>query len=941
MQIAILPIILVATTASAQDMSQKLPFDPTAIEGKLPNGLTYYVRQNHKPENKVELRLVVKAGSILEDNDQQGLAHFMEHMNFNGTTHFVKNDLVSYLQSIGVEFGADLNAYTSFDETVYILPIPTDKPGNLEKGFQIIEDWAHNALLTDTDIDQERGVVLEESRLGKGADERMLKKYFPKLTEGTRYADRLPIGKDDILKTFKHETIRRFYRDWYRPDLQAVMVVGDIDTGTAMNMIRQHFAGLNNPAGERDRFYVDVKPRTKSDAMVVTDKEAMNSSLQILFPFYKKTDETTLGDYRNINIKRQLVFSMINRHLNDLAQSGNPPFPFAQAYFNDMIHGYESFSVYTVFSNDGPQKALNAVAAELLRSKQYGFTQSDLDLAKKDLMAEGDKFYNERTTTDSKDYIDEFIRGFLNNEPIPGVVNEYGYYKEMIPTVQLAEINGMVKDWMANMNTFALVTGPAKSEVKMPTDAQLLTMTQDAFKQEVKPAEEKQIASSLMATKPTPGKVVSQRDEEGLGATTYTLSNGIKVTIKPTDFKSDEILVNAVKNGGTNSYNAADQSNCHFATEAVQAMGVGDFTPNDLDKVIAGKPIKVNLSMDNIKDVITASSNVNDFESMLQLVNLYITQPRKDADLFKAYKDKQKTQMQFFTSNPTMAFIDTAVRTLYNNNPLESIIIPRASDYDKLDLDRSFEIYKNEFSSADGYHFFIVGNVKPEVAIPLLETYLGSIPSANKAPIYKDNGVRPIAGVHKFDLKKGQEKQSMIFAEYYGDAPFSEDLSLKAQTLAEILNIKVVEDLREKMGDIYAGQFYANVTKEPYEHYSIGLQLPCGPENVDKLLTAASDEINMIKKNGPEAKDLDKVKNQFHEKHIVNMKDNKYWTQRLENVLVWGRDRNHILNYDEWINKMTPADIQQTANQLFNNKNEFTSVLYPETQHSDKDRNTN
>src|SRR6185437_13446540 len=361
----------VTGSAYAQDLNAPMPIDPNVIKGTLPNGLTYYIRPNHKPENKVELRLFVNAGSILEDDNQRGLAHFMEHMNFNGTTHFQKNDLVSYLQSIGVEFGADLNAYTSFDETVYILPIPTDKPGNLEKGFQIIEDWAHNALLTDTDIDQERGVVLEESRLGKGADERMLKKYFPKLTEGTRYADRLPIGKDDILKTFKHETIRRFYRDWYRPDLQAVMVVGDIDTGTAMNMIRQHFAGLNNPAGERDRFYVDVKPRTKSDAMVVTDKEAMNSSLQILFPFYKKTDETTLGDYRNINIKRQLVFSMINRHLNDLAQSGNPPFPFAQAYFNDMIHGYESFSVYTVFSNDGPQKALNAVAAELLRSKQY------------------------------------------------------------------------------------------------------------------------------------------------------------------------------------------------------------------------------------------------------------------------------------------------------------------------------------------------------------------------------------------------------------------------------------------------------------------------------------------------------------------------------------------------------------------------------------------
>jgi len=916
--------------ANAQDLNSKLPTDPQVVTGKLDNGLTYYIRPNHKPANKVELRIVVKAGSILENDQQQGLAHFMEHMNFNGTKNFQKNDLVSYLQSIGVQFGADLNANTGFDQTIYILPIPTDKPGNLEKGFQIIEDWAHNALLTDKDIDEERGVVLEESRLGKGADDRMLKKYFPKLAEGSLYAERLPIGKDDILKTFKYEQIRNFYKDWYRPDLQAVVVVGDIDVATAKKMIIDHFGKLQNPANEKERKYVEVKSRTAPEAMVVTDKEATNSSLAIMYPYVKKHDETTVGDYKN-DIVRNLAMQMLNRRLNDLAQSSNPPFLFAGVGFDDLIHGYESFNAFTVFGTNGAEKAEKAMTGELVRAREYGFTDADLDLAKKEMMASMDKTYNERTTTDSKDYVDEYIRNFFNGEPFPGIENEYGYYKSMMPAITLADVNGKVKEWTGSNNTFTLITAPDKADVKLPTDNELLAMTTTGLNQQIVKTEEKTVSTTLMATLPTPGTVVSQVTEEGLGATTYTLSNGIKVTIKPTDFKSDEIVLHGVKKGGINNYGVADRSNVHFATNVVEGMGVGAFDPTDLDKATAGKTMKVSMDISEINDDVKGSSSVKDFESMLQLMNLYMTAPRKDTALFNAFLDKQKTMLQFMTANPQVAFIDTTVKTMYNNNPLARMVFPKPADFDKLNLDRALEIYRNEFSTADGYHFFIVGNIKPETALPLIETYLGSLPSNKTTPEFKDNGVRPITGDKSLTFKKGTEKKSLILSIYSGNVKYSEDLSLKAQAVAEVLNIKVIEDLREKMGGIYTGGFNANVAQVPYEHYSIALQLPCGPENVEKLLTAASEEIKALKEKGPEAKDLDKVKSQWREKHITDVKENSYWEGKMENILFWGRDKNRVLEYQKYVDELTPADIQAAAKQLFNGNNKFVSVLYPES----------
>lgn len=930
LMLAIFVLLVSMGSGFAQDRTETLPIDPNVTIGKFDNGLKYYIRTNKKPEKKVELRLIVNAGAILEDADQQGLAHFMEHMNFNGTKNFQKNELVSYLQSIGVEFGADLNAYTGFDETVYILPIPTDKPGNLDKGFQIIEDWAHNALLTDKDIDDERGVVLEESRLGKGAEMRMLQKYLPEMMSGSLYAERLPIGKDDILKTFKYETIRRFYADWYRPDLMAVAVVGDIDQATAMKYLEKHFKPMKNPKNPRLRFDAPVEARKVAKAMVLTDKEATNYSLQIIFPSMRKGEEVNVDDYRKLMV-RGMMTQILNRRMSDLARSSDPPFPYAYAYVGGWARDYENMIAATMFGEAGPEKALMALTAEMKKAKQYGFNEGELELARKGMMSSMEKSYNERTTTESGRLIEEYVRNFLENEPIPGIEKEYEYYKQFLPGITKEELHEEIKSLMSNMNFFALITGPEDGKTKLPDEAALLAMVQKGFAQDVKPNEERKVAANILEKKPTPGKVTNVAKVEGFEATTYTLSNGIKVTVKPTKFKSDEIIVKGIKKGGTNTYGVADMYNARYASQVIGAMGYGKFTPSDLEKVLAGKTVSAGAGLGEITNTVSGSSTVKDLEDMFQLMYLKLTDPRSDKDLFEAYKKKQAMQLQFLSADPTYAFIDTLYVSMYGNNPLAPSPIPKQAHFDGLKLDRILEIYKNEVSGADGYQFFIVGNVDEKTLVPLIETYLGSLPKTGKEPSYKDNGVRPVTGNKTFKYYNGSEPKSMIIAVAHGEGKYSEDFSLKANALAEILNIRVIEELREKLGGIYGGGYNASVEKEPYENYSIGLQLPCGPENVDKLLAAADEVLADIKKNGPKQEDLDKVKSQWHEKHRESLEKNGWWSSAMEGTLFWGRNKENKLKYDAWIDKLTVKDVQEVANKVFT-ANNYTAILYPESE---------
>ena len=908
--------------------SKPLPVDPKVKVGKLPNGLTYYIRENKKPEKKVELRLVVNAGSILEDPDQQGLAHFMEHMNFNGTEHYQKNELVSFLQSIGVQFGADLNAYTGFDETVYILPIPLSDTSNFRKGLQVLRDWAGGATLEPDEIDKERGVVLEESRLGKGAEDRMFRKIYPYQYAGSKYAERLPIGKDSILRNFKYDAIRRFYKEWYRPNLMAVIVVGDVNPAQAETYVRSLFGSLKNPANARPRVAVPVMARTKSTAMVVTDKEATNYTVEVNYPFVKRKPETTEADYRNYLV-RNLFTSMLNQRLQDLAQGGKPPFLYGFTYYSSYARGYEGFTAAAAAGQEGPEEALKALITEVERVKRYGFTQAELDRTKSRTMAGIERMYNDRDKTESERYVQEYIDNFLNREPTPGIEKEYEYYKTFLPSIKLDEVNALAAPLKKNEALFVTLQGPEGGK-KLPDSTELLALVNGTMKAELKGYEEKAVAAELLREKPKPGKITSEKNVALTGVTELTLSNGAKVVLKPTDFKNDEIVMTAFRKGGTNKYGADKKYSANYAATVVQTMGVGDFSPTDLNKFLAGKVARVAPRVTPTSFVLSGNSTVKDLETMLQLTYLYLTAPRRDDNLFTAWKEKQKASTQFILADPQTAFIDTIFKIAYNNNPLAPVAIPRPEHFDQLNLDDALAIYKDLTDDATDFTFVFTGSFDPVKLMPLLETYIGSLPSAGKPATIVDNGVRMIKGQKELRFYRGTEDKSLILQIQRDELPYSEDLELKAQALAEIINIKVIDDLREKLGAIYGGGVNISVNKYPYANASIVLQLPTGPKSVDTLLTSFNAEIEKLKTQGPEKADLDKVKKQWVERYRTQIKENGAWSNQLFNIYFQNSDPQRFINYENLVNALTTDDIKAVANQLFNGKNVITAVLYPQ-----------
>jgi zinc protease len=915
---------------SQTKLEDKLPIDPNVKIGKLANGLTYYIRKNVKPEKKVELRLVVNAGSILEDADQQGLAHFTEHMAFNGTKNFKKNELVDFLQTIGVEFGADLNAYTSFDETVYILPIPTEKIENVEKGFLVLEDWASAVAFENEEIDKERGVVLEEMRLGKGAQDRMNKVILPKLLAGSSYAERLPIGKEDILKNFKYDVIKRFYKDWYRPNLMAVVVVGDIDVAVAEKMVKRHFEKLKNPSKPRARVSGPIPPRKITEATVVTDKEATNSVLQIYYSTKPSKAEITVGDYRESIVKNAFQ-SMLGQRMQELTQSANPPFVFGGSNLGGFLRGHETFSSFALISKGGVEPAVNAIIQENERARKFGFTASELERTKKNLMKGMERAYSERDKTESENYADEYIRNFLEQEPIPGIENEFAYYKQYVDGITLEELNKFTSTAIpTSENKLIAITAPEKTEFELPASDTLLMMIETAAKTDIKAYEEKAVASSLIAVPPAPGSIVLSKENKEAGYFEFMLNNGVKVILKTTDFKNDQVVMSAFRFGGQFLYDTKDRYNAEYAATVVAQMGIGEFSPTDLRKVLAGKSVNVSPRISTTSEGLSGSCSSTDIEAMMQMVNLYFTKPRKDDELFTSFVTKQQAMVQNMMSDPQTVFRDSLLHTLYKGNP-RAPHIPRASDFTKIDAQRAIQIYKDRFSNANGFTFVIVGAFDISKIKPLIETYIASLPTNKEVTsTFNDIGLRPVRGVVKKEVRKGTEPKSFIAMQFTGETKYSDGENLKLQALIELLNIKLIETLREELSGIYGGGMYGSMNKFPYESYSIGVSLPCGPENVDKLITATFAELNKVKTAGPLEIDLNKVKETWKKQYQEDMKDNGFWLRQLQQSVEYGGNAAELFTYEKRVDALTIADLKAVANKYLDMKNYVQVVLYPE-----------
>ena len=923
--------LFASTTLFAQQLKETdaIPFDASVKKGKLKNGLTYYIKKNAKPENKVDLRLIINAGSILENDDQQGLAHFMEHMCFNGTKRFPKNQLVDYLQSIGVKFGQHLNAYTSFDETVYFLPIPSDSPEKVEKGFQIIEDWAFNADLTPEEIDKERGVVLEEYRLGLGASKRMQDKYIPKMMYNSQYANRLPIGKKEILENFTYDKVTSFYKDWYRPNLMSVIVVGDIDVAEMEKKIKDHFEKYQNPKNEKPRKTFEVPNHKETFVSIESDKEAAQTQIQLLYKDYGVPKKIkTIGDYKN-RLAEGLFSTMLNNRLNELTNSPTPPFTYGYTYHGGTFaREKEGFQSFAMIDEKKQIEALKVLVSENERVKKFGFTAGEFERAKNEILSRVESQFKDKDKTESENFVWECQSNFLEGMPMSGIEWEYATIQKILPTINLTQVNGLIKDFIKDDNRVIVITSPEKEGLKKVTEAEVL----DALKvntNDLKPYEDKAVASSLIRNTVKEGSVAKKETNDKIGATTLTLSNGAKVTYKKTDFKNDEIMLEAISFGGSNLYSNDEMKKTQFANGGLTEAGFSGLKQNDIDKFMAGKIASVYPYISNTTEGFRGSTTPKDLEYAFQMIHAYFTDLNFDADAFEGYKQKQSNFFENMISQPNFYFQQEFYTYLNKENPRWNGIVPTADKWNETDYKLAYNKFKERFSNAGDFEFFFVGNVDDAKMEEFAKKYIASLPSNGTKETAKDLGYRFLKGDIKKVVNKGKDPKSNVTIMFYGDAPYSAKEAVAMTALGEVLTIKLVEELRENESGVYGVNARGSMAKVPYGSYNFNISFPCGPENAEKLTASALAELDKIIKNGPDEKDVNKYKEAEALDYKKKIKENRYWMTNFTRSFTNGSSPEEILTASEKVKEVTAKDIQDVAAKYLS-KDKVIGILMPE-----------
>ena len=922
----VLFITIGVVNCQTPDDSARLPVDSNVITGKLANGLTYYIRANKKPEKRAELRLAVNVGSVLEDDDQRGLAHFCEHMAFNGTKHFKKQELVNYLESVGMSFGADLNAYTNFDETVYMLKIPTDSASIVGKAFQILEDWAHDASYDDDEIDKERGVVIEEWRLGRGAEARMRDKQYPVLFRNSRYSVRMTIGDKRTLETCSHETLKKFYRDWYRPELMAVVATGDFDPREIEGMIKSHFAGIPAAVNARERILYPVPDHDEPLFAIASDSEATSSRVGI---YYKHDPEPsgTVGDYRR-SIVEELYSGILNNRLSELSRSSDPPFLFAFSGSGRFVRTKDVYFLSAGIKDNGIEQGLNAILTEAERVKKFGFDSTELDREKKETLRSMENAFNERDKTESSNYADELVRNFLTGEPVPGIGYELQLYRELLPGISLGDVDRLAGKWIIDKNRVVLVNLPEKKGLTPPTDGELAAVFASVGGTAIAPYVDRVSNQPLIQSPPKAGSIVGRKETKELGTTEWKLSNGARVILKPTEFKNDEVDFTAFSPGGSSLAPEKDFIAVSTASSIVKQSGIGQFDETELEKLLAGKLVRVSPYIGELDEGLSGGSTPQDVETLFQLIHLYLTSPRSDTAAFRAYKERVRSFLQNRSAQPEAAFSDTIQVTMSQYHPRRRPWT--LATLDEMSLQSSLEEYRERFADISGFTFVFVGNLDLAVLAPLVETYLGSLPPLNRNDRWKDIGISPPKGVVEKSVKKGIEPKSQVRIMFTGPFEWSQEHRHQIQSMASVLEIKLREVLREEKGGTYGVGVSAVPTHYPAERYSLSVSFGCAPERVDELVKAAFGQIDSLKNFEPAETYIQKVKEIQKREREESMKENGSWLRALQFVYSNQEDPMSILTYQRLIDKLSAKEVQDAAQRYFNLKNYVKIVLYPQ-----------
>ena len=860
---SLLVIALIVCCNFQQALAQQqppIPIDPNVRIGKLDNGLTYYLRKNNLPANRADFYIAQKVGSIQEEENQRGLAHFLEHMCFNGTTHFPGDALKQYLERIGVKFGENLNAYTSVDETVYnISNVPVNTPGAVDSCLLILHDWSNDLTLDPKEIDKERGVINEEWRTRMSAMQRFQEKLLPAMFAGTKYATCFPIGTMDVVMNFKPQTLRDYYEKWYRPDLQGIVVVGDIDVDAVEVQIKKLFADVPAQPNAAKREYYPVNDNKEPIVLIARDKEQPHIQA-IVFNKHKATPDSEKDKigYLVENYATNLIGNMLNARLNELLQEANPPYIYAGSYDGDFFVAKtkQAFTGIVVCKEDAVESGIATLLREMERARRFGFTESEYQRARAEYLRNLESAYNERDKRKNDEYINEYVRHFLDNEPIPGIENEYGIISQIAPSIPVEPLNMMMQTLVTDTNQVVAIFGPEKENLKMPTEDAIKKILQDVKTEELTPYVDKVSDEPLMRETPKGGKIISEQKDDVFGTTMLTLSNGVKVIIKKTDFKADEIIMKGVSPGGSSLFPDSEIININ-GLDAVSVGGLGNFSAVELEKVLAGKRASVGYGIGDKTESVNGYCSPKDFETMMQLTYLTFTAPRRDDDAFASYKNRNKAAWLNQEMNPMTAFGDSVTYALRMGHPRTLRV--KSDMVDKMDYDKILAMYQDRFKDASDFTFIFVGNVDIEEMKPLIAEYLGTLPSINRKESFKDNKIEYRKGVYKNEFIREQETaKASNFVSFIGTCKYDLRNTILMDMTGQVMDLVYTEKVREDEGGTYSVYVGGNLSKYPKEIAGLQVIFDTAPSKREKLMKIIFAEIEHIAKEGPSETNLNK-----------------------------------------------------------------------------------
>lgn len=912
--------------------AQELPIDANIRYGKLENGLTYYIRHNTQPEKRADFYIAQKVGSMQEEDSQAGLAHFLEHMAFNGTKNFPgRKTMLDYLEKNGAKFGVNVNAYTSFDETVYNLSnIPVIREGIIDSCLLILHDWSSFISLENEEIDKERSIIKEEWRTRNGAQIRIWEKQLPVIFKGSKYADRMPIGKMEVVENFKHDEIKNYYHKWYRPDLQAIIIVGDIDVDQIEEKIKKIFSDIPKPINPAERIYYPVPDNQEPIISVVTDPEASRTVVTLYMKHEKLpegVEKMSVQEYF-YTIVKGLASQMLSTRFAEIGQKSDAPFAGAYAYDGNFFVS-RTKDAWTSIAISKEGEILNSLATlirENRRLKQFGFTEAEVQRAKDELLNNYENTYNNRNTHPNRDYVNEYVRSFTIDEPIPGIEYEYNLVQQLAPMITADIINQIIEQVISDKNTVITVTGPEKEGLVYPTEAEIMATFTRVENEDIEGYHEEAIAETLIENLPAKGSIVKEEKNAHFGTTVWTLSNGMRVVMKNTDFKDDQVLMSSISHGGTSLVDDNDIYNAQLASSVPGIGGIGSFSSIDLGKALSGKKASVHSSIGPWVQMLSGSSSTKDQETLLQLTYLYFTSPRKDVESYTAMINRRREQLKNQNADPSSAFGDSITTAIYGNNPRMKKM--ELEDIDRLNYDRMIEIYKQCFANPGSFVFVFVGTINEDTLRPLVEQYLASLPSGNKNAKYRELNIwkRPGEMENTFS-REMQTPKASVFNLYRGKLERNLKNTITMSALKQILDIVYVRTVREEEGGTYGVGVGAGIQRIPDGETLMQIYFDTDPEKAEKLNALVHRELNEIANNGPKAEDLQKVKEYMIKKHQEDVNQNNYWSSILINYYFYNEDNN--TDYQSIVNSMTQQDIQKLTQQLLSQKNLIEVIMKP------------